>query len=149
MQIDIVLETAEAREVHHFALLFGYGASVINPYLAFAVIEKLVKDKTIQVDYRRAEENYVKAINKGLLKILSKMGISTLRSYRSAQIFETVGMDNDMVEKYFEGTISAIGGIGIEELAMEALIQHKEAFNRSGEDFIIPSAGNYQLPDQW
>ena len=143
MQIDIILETAEAREVHHFALLFGYGASVINPYMAFAVIEKLVKDKIIQVDYQRAEENYVKAINKGLLKILSKMGISTLRSYRSAQIFETVGLSYDMVEKYFEGTVSRIGGIGMEDLALEALIPHREAFSKSCEDLYIQSTGNY------
>lgn len=143
MQIDIILETAEAREVHHFALLFGYGASVINPYMAFAVIERLVKEKTIQVDFRRAEENYIKAINKGLLKILSKMGISTLRSYRSAQIFETVGLSHDLVEKYFEGTISRIGGIGTLELAREALIPHKEAFSKSCEDQYIQSSGNY------
>jgi len=143
MQIDIIVETAEAREVHHFALLFGYGASVINPYMAFAVIERLVKERIIQVDYRRAEENYIKAINKGLLKILSKMGISTLRSYRSAQIFETVGLDHDMVEKYFEGTISRIGGIGMQELAREALIPHKEAFHKSCEDYTIQSTGNY------
>ncbi len=143
MQIDIIIETAEAREVHHFALLFGYGASVINPYMAFAVIEKLVNDKTIQVDYQRAEENYIKAINKGLLKILSKMGISTLRSYRSAQIFEAVGLSYDMVEKYFEGTVSRIGGIGMEDLALEALIPHKGAFNKSCEDFYIQSTGNY------
>ena len=143
MQIDIILETAEAREVHHFALLFGYGASVINPYMAFAVIEKLVKERTIQVDYQRAQENYIKAINKGLLKILSKMGISTLRSYRSAQIFETVGLSHDMVDKYFEGTISRIGGIGIEELAQEALIPHQEAFSKPCENLQIPSAGFY------
>ena len=143
MQIDIIMETAEAREVHHFALLFGYGASVINPYMAFAVIEKLVKDKTIQVDYQRAEENYVKAINKGLLKILSKMGISTLRSYRSAQIFETVGLSNDMIEKYFEGTVSRISGIGMEDLALETLIPHKEAFSKSCDDLLIQSTGNY------
>jgi glutamate synthase (NADPH/NADH) large chain len=143
MQIDIILETAEAREVHHFALLFGYGASVINPYMAFAVIERLVKDRTIQVDYQKAEENYIKAINKGLLKILSKMGISTLRSYRSAQIFESVGLSHDMVEKYFEGTISRLGGIGMEELAREALIPHRAAFSKSCEDLFIRSTGNY------
>lgn len=143
MQIDIILETAEAREVHHFALLFGYGASVINPYMAFAIIEKLVKEKTIQVDYQRAEENYIKAINKGLLKILSKMGISTLRSYRSAQIFEAVGLSCDMVEKYFKGTVSRIDGIGMEELALEALISHKEAFSKSCEDLYIQSSGSY------
>jgi glutamate synthase (NADPH/NADH) large chain len=143
MQIDIILETAEAREVHHFALLFGYGASVINPYMAFAIIEKLVKDRTIQVDYQRAEENYIKAINKGLLKILSKMGISTLRSYRSAQIFETVGLSHELVEKYFEGTISRIGGIGIEELALEALIPHQEAFSKPCDELQVQSAGTY------
>jgi glutamate synthase (NADPH/NADH) large chain len=117
MQIDLVLETAEAREVHHFALLFGYGASVINPYLAFAVIEQLVKERVIQVDFSTAEKNYMKAIEKGLLKILSKMGISTLRSYRSAQIFEAVGLGTELVNRYFEGTVSRIGGIGIEEIA--------------------------------
>ncbi len=125
------------------SLLFGYGASVINPYMAFAVIEKLVKDRTIQVDYQRAEENYVKAINKGLLKILSKMGISTLRSYRSAQIFETVGLSYDMVEKYFEGTVSRISGIGMEDLALETLIPHKEAFSKPFDDLLIQSSGNY------
>ncbi len=91
MQIDIVVESAEPREVMHFALLFGYGASIINPYLAFAVINRLVRDKAIQLDYQKAEENYVNSINKGILKIMSKMGISTLRSYRSSQIFEAVG----------------------------------------------------------
>ena len=77
MQIDLVVETAEAREVHHFALLFGYGASIINPYVAFSIIEKLVREKRIQQDYQKAEQNYINALNKGLLKILSKMGIST------------------------------------------------------------------------
>ncbi len=143
MQIDIILETAEAREVHHFALLFGYGASVINPYMAFAVIERLVKQKDIQVDYLRAEENYITSINKGLLKIMSKMGISVLRSYRSAQIFETVGLSHDLVEKYFEGTISRIGGIGMEDLAQEALIPHGEAFSKPCEEIFIHSTGNY------
>ena len=128
MQIDIVVETAEAREVHHFALLFGYGASVINPYLSFAVIQKLVEKKNIQQDYATAEDHYVKAVNKGLLKVLSKMGISTLRSYRAAQIFEAVGIHQDVIKKYFEGTVSRIGGIGIQDIAREALIPHSLAF---------------------
>ncbi len=128
MQIDIVVETGEAREVHHFALLFGYGASVINPYLSFAVVQKLVEKKAIQQDYSKAEENYVKAVNKGLLKVLSKMGISTLRSYRAAQIFEAVGIHPDVIKKYFEGTVSRIGGIGLTEIAREALIPHSLAF---------------------
>jgi glutamate synthase (NADPH/NADH) large chain len=132
MQIDIVVESADPREVMHFALLFGYGASIINPYMSFAVIDKLVKDKAIQLDYQKAEENYINAINKGILKIMSKMGISALRSYRSSQIFEAVGISHDVINKYFEGTTSRIGGIGIEEIAEEVLIPHRRAF--SGED---------------
>ncbi len=129
MQIDLVVETGDAREVHHFALLFGYGASIINPYLSFSVIEKLVKEKVIQQDYQKAEENYINAVNKGLLKILSKMGISTLRSYRAAQIFEAVGIHPDVINRYFQGTVSRIGGIGLEEIAEEALIPHHDAFS--------------------
>jgi glutamate synthase (NADPH/NADH) large chain len=128
MQIDIVVESAEPREVMHFALLFGYGASIINPYMCFAAIEKLVKENKMQMDYDRAEWNFMHAIEKGLLKILSKMGISTLRSYRAAQIFEAVGIDKTIINKYFEGTHSRIGGIGMEELTREILIPHKNAF---------------------
>jgi len=128
MQIDIVVESAEPREVMHFALLFGYGASIINPYMSFAVIDKLVKEKAIQLDYQKAEENYVHAINKGILKIMSKMGICTLRSYRSSQIFEAVGIHNDVINKYFEGTVSRIGGIGLNEITEEVLIPHRKAF---------------------
>lgn len=128
MQIDIVVESAEPREVMHFALLFGYGASIINPYMCFAAIEKLVKENKMQMDYDRAEWNYMHAIEKGLLKILSKMGISTLRSYRAAQIFEAIGIDKAIINKYFEGTHSRIGGIGMEELTREILMPHRNAF---------------------
>ncbi len=128
MQIDIVVESAEPREVMHFALLFGYGASIINPYMCFAAIDKLVKENKMQMDYDRAEWNYMHAVNKGLLKILSKMGISTLRSYRAAQIFEAVGIDQSVINKYFEGTHSRLGGIGLEEITRETLIPHKNAF---------------------
>ena len=128
MQIDIVVETGEPREVMHFALLFGYGASIINPYMSFAIIDKLVKDKAIQLDYHTAESNYINSINKGILKIMSKMGISTLRSYRSSQIFEAVGIHNDVIEKYFAGTVSRIGGIGMAEIAKEVLVPHGKAF---------------------
>ncbi|MFW5877939.1 MAG: glutamate synthase large subunit, partial [bacterium] len=134
MQVDIVLETGEAREVHHFALLFGFGASIINPYLAFSVVEKLVKEKMIQQDYQKAEQNYIKAVNKGLLKILSKMGISTLRSYRAAQIFEAVGIKSEVVEKYFTGTLSRIEGIGLEEISEEIKRPHRDAFSGNMED---------------
>lgn len=128
MQIDIVVESAEPREVMHFALLFGYGASIINPYMSLAVIDKLIKDKAIQLDYQKAEENYVNAVNKGILKIMSKMGISTLRSYRSSQIFEAIGIHPDIINKYFKGTTSRIGGIGMHEIAEEVLIPHRKAF---------------------
>ena len=128
MQIDIVVESAEPREVMHFALLFGYGASIINPYMAFAVIDKLVKEKAIQLDYQNARDNYIHAINKGILKIMSKMGICTLRSYRSSQIFEAVGVHPDIIDKYFAGTVSRIGGIGMSEIVEEVLIPHRRAF---------------------
>ncbi len=129
MQIDIVVESAEPREVMHFALLFGYGASIINPYMSLAVIDNLVKNKAIQLDYQKAEENYINAINKGIKKIMSKMGISTLRSYRSSQIFEALGIHPDVIEKYFKGTVSRLGGIGMNEIAEEVLIPHRRAFH--------------------
>ncbi len=137
MQIDIVVESAEPREVMHFALLFGYGASIINPYMSFAVIDKLVKAKSIQLDYQKAEENYINAVNKGILKIMSKMGISTLRSYRSAQIFEAVGIHPDVINRYFEGTVSRIGGIGMSEIAKEVLIPHLKAFIEEQQPEIL------------
>jgi glutamate synthase (NADPH/NADH) large chain len=137
MQIDIVVESAEPREVMHFALLFGYGASIINPYLSLAVIEKLIKDKAIQLDYQKAEENYVNAVNKGILKIMSKMGISTLRSYRSSQIFEAVGISHEFIDKYFTGTISRIGGIGMHEVAEEVLIPHRKAYEKEQQSEIL------------
>lgn len=137
MQIDLVIESAEPREVMHFALLFGYGASVINPYMSFAVINQLVKEKAIQLDYQKAESNYINAINKGILKIMSKMGISTLRSYRSSQIFEAVGIHEDVIEKYFAGTVSNIGGIGLSEITEEILIPHRKAFIEEQQQEIL------------
>ncbi len=137
MQIDIVVETAEPREVMHFALLFGYGASIINPYMSFAIIDRLVKEKAIQLDYQKAEANYINSINKGILKIMSKMGISTLRSYRSSQIFEAVGINPDVINKYFAGTISRIGGISMNEIAEEVLIPHRKAFIEETQPEIL------------
>jgi glutamate synthase (NADPH/NADH) large chain len=145
MQIDIVVESAEPREVMHFALLFGYGASIINPYMSFAVIDKLVRDKAIQLDYQKAEENYINSINKGILKIMSKMGISTLRSYRSSQLFEAVGIHSDVTDKYFPGTISRIGGIGLSELAEEVLIPHRKAFSEElKQEFLTEGIYSYR-----
>lgn len=142
MQIDLVVESAEPREVMHFALLFGYGASIINPYFSLAVIDKLVKQKAIQLDYQKAEGNYINSINKGILKIMSKMGISTLRSYRSSQIFEAVGLSRELTDKYFSGTVSRLGGIGITELAREAVIPHSKAFSQ-GTSPVMLSEGLY------
>jgi len=128
MQIDIVVESAEPREIMHFALLFGYGATAVNPYMAFAVLNDLVKNKEIQSDYETAERHYIKSVNKGLLKVLSKMGISTLRSYRGAQIFEAVGISSDVLHRYFEGTTSKIGGITLDDIARDAIMMHKQGF---------------------
>ena len=128
MQIDIVVESAEPRETMHFALLFGYGASVINPYGAFAVLNDLVKNKEIQSDYETAENHYIKSVNKGLLKVLSKMGISTIRSYRGAQIFEAVGISSNVLQRYFAGTTSKIEGITLEDIARDAIYMHKQGF---------------------
>ena len=128
MQIDIVVETAEPREVMHFALLFGFGANAINPYMVFAVISEKIKSGDIKMDLETAKKHYIKAVNKGLLKVLSKMGNSTLRSYRGAHIFEAVGLSSSFLEKYFKGISSAIEGIDIEDVANEVLRPHNEAF---------------------
>lgn len=147
MQIDLVVESADPREIMHFALLFGYGASIINPYLSFAVIDQLVRDKALQLDYQKAEANYVNAINKGILKIMSKMGISTLRSYRSSQIFEAVGIHQEVIDRYFEGTVSRIGGIGLEEITEELLRPHRKAFQEDHK-FEILEEGIYSFRKQ-
>ena len=133
MQIALILESAEPREVNHFALLFGYGASVVNPYGAFSVVEKLCDSGTINLDYPHARENYIKSIDKGLLKVMSKMGISTLRSYHGSQIFEAIGISAETVDKYFSGTGSRIGGITLEEIAGEVLLSHRDAFTESNK----------------
>jgi len=129
-KIGLVVETGEARELMHFALLIGYGAVAINPYLAFATIREMVKEeyylKEVPVDY--AEKNYLKATRKGLLKIIAKMGISTVQSYRGAQIFEAVGLNKAVIDKYFARTPSRIEGIGIDVIAEEALLRHKRAY---------------------
>jgi glutamate synthase (NADPH/NADH) large chain len=139
MQIAIVVETAEAREVNHFALLFGFGATAVNPYMVFAVLDEKVKTHEIQLDYHTAEKNYIKSLNKGLLKILSKMGISTLRSYRGAQIFEAVGIGQKVLDSYFEGMKSRIEGIDLMDIARDALFSHWGAFKE--EDAV-----NKKLP---
>ncbi len=145
MQVGLVLESAEPREVMHFALLLGYGASVINPYGAFGVIDELVQKGEITLEYEKARENYIKAIDNGILKVLSKMGISTLRSYHGAQIFACMGIDQAVVDKYFNGTASKIGGIGLAEIAAEAAMPHHQAFTSLHENgsYLPSTVGIY------
>lgn len=143
-QCALIIETAEAREVMHFALLFGYGASVVNPYGAFATIYDLFKKGTWPEfkNYLEAENTYIDAIDKGLLKVLSKLGISTLRSYHGAQTFEAIGLGRAVIEQYFTGTASRIGGIGLPEIAQEALMHHARAYVERPR--LLPSEGVYQ-----
>lgn len=119
IQTALVVESGEPRETMHFALLIGYGANAVNPYMALAVIEHMVRDGKIQMDVDTAERNYLKAVDKGLLKIMSKMGIATIRSYRGSGLFEAVGLSKDIMSRYFGGTASNVGGIGLDEIASE------------------------------
>ena len=143
-QIALIVETAEAREVMHMALLIGFGASAVNPYMAFAVLDRLVAQGDIQLDYETAEKHYVKALNKGLLKIISKMGISTIRSYRGAEIFEAVGLSDGLLKRYFRGMTSKIGGADLEDLAVDTLAAHAHGFGELyDEDAPLENFGNY------
>ncbi|GHT16069.1 glutamate synthase [Bacteroidia bacterium] len=117
-QIGVLVESAEPREVMHFALLLGFGASAVNPYMAFAVIDNEIKKGNIRLDVDTAVAHYIKSINKGLMKVLSKMGISTLRSYRGAKIFEAIGISQELSDRYFGGITTTIGGIGLEDIAL-------------------------------
>lgn len=143
-QVGFVLESGEPREVHHFALLLGYGATAINPYLAFETIHDQIRQGVWEIEESRAIKNFVKAINKGVVKVLSKMGISTIRSYLGAQIFEALGIGPEVVEKYFTGTASRLGGIGLNEIAAEALIRHGQAFSSPSIHDSLAVGGNYQ-----
>ncbi len=144
VQTALIVESGEIREVMHAALLLGYGASAINPYMAFAVIDDLVKHGEVQLDYATAERNYIKAIDKGLLKIMSKMGISTIRSYRGAKIFESIGLSGDLLQKYFGTSTSSIGGIGLSTIAADAAKMHSQGFGQSPSD-ILPFIGQYSF----
>jgi len=149
MQAGLVVETAEAREVHDFALLIGYGAAAINPYLALDTVRALVEDGRVPGTVEAAQHRYIHGIEEGLLKVMSKMGISTLQSYRGAQIFEAVGLDRAMVKRHFTGTPSRVEGIGMHELGIEALERHDRGFGRqaamlSTDGELLPTGGNYQ-----
>src|SRR5579872_5122241 len=147
-QVALIIESGEPREVMHFCLLIGYGASAINPYLAIETLEAMAIRKLLppaEVTFETALKNYKKAINKGLLKVFSKMGISTLQSYRGAQVFEAIGLNKSLVEKYFTGTPSRIEGVGLDVLAREAKMKHDLAFRPvTGADTELDVGGNYQ-----
>ena len=117
VQTALIVESGEIREVMHAALLLGYGASALCPYLTYAILDDLVKKGKIQEDYHTAEQNYIKAVKKGLFKIMAKMGISTIRSYRGAKIFESIGLSESLLKSYFGTEVSTIGGIGLETIA--------------------------------
>ena len=144
VQTALVVETGEMREVMHAALLLGYGASAINPYMAFAILDDLVDRQEIQLNYETAEKNYVKAICKGLFKIMSKMGISTIRSYRGAKLFEAIGLSRDLADTYFGGTTSNIGGIRLEEIAADAIAMHNDTFSHP-TDSLLEHKGIYSF----
>ncbi|MEO0604862.1 MAG: glutamate synthase-related protein, partial [Myxococcota bacterium] len=144
LQAGLVLETGEAREVHDFACLLGYGVGAICPYLALDTVHDLVRGGRVALDPALAVARYVQAIEKGLLKILSKMGISTLRSYRGAQIFEAVGLDPELVDRHFTGTPSRIGGLDLADLGREALTRHARAHFAEAVVPELPSGGDYR-----
>jgi glutamate synthase (NADPH/NADH) large chain len=128
-RVGLVVEAGDAREVHHMALLIGFGAAAVNPYLAFETIEDLIRDGAIEgVSPRQAVRNYIKACGKGVLKVMSKMGISTVASYCGAQVFESIGLAQDLVDEYFTGTVSRLGGVGLDVLAAEVASRHERAW---------------------
>jgi len=141
-QVALVIESGEPREVMHYCLLIGYGASAINPYLAIETLEDL--GKRGGTDFATALKNYKKAVNKGLLKVFSKMGISTLQSYRGAQVFEAIGLNQDLIDRYFTGTASRIEGVGLDVLAREAQMKHAHAYQKASEnDTELDVGGQY------
>jgi glutamate synthase (ferredoxin) len=145
-RVGLLVESGEPREAHHFALLIGYGAGAVNPYLAFETIEGMIRQGLLEgIQYEDAVRNYVKAIVKGIVKVISKMGISTIQSYRGAQIFEAIGLNRSIVDKYFTWTPSRIGGIDSRDLAREAQLQHERAFAAGPVDGAgLESGGQYK-----
>ncbi|WP_435011315.1 glutamate synthase large subunit [Tundrisphaera lichenicola] len=143
----LIIECGDAREVHHFALLLGYGAGTINPYVAFETLDDMISQGMIrpEVDHAEAVKRYRKAIKKGVVKVMSKMGISTIQSYRGAQIFEAIGLNSEFIDRYFEKTASRIGGVGLEEIARETLYHHRKAYaDREVGPAMLDWGGQYQ-----
>ncbi|MEB3827443.1 glutamate synthase large subunit [Phormidium sp. CCY1219] len=145
-QVGLVLESGEPREVHHFAVLIGYGCCAINPYLAFETIDDMIRSGSLEdIDYKTACKNYMKAVTKGVIKIASKIGISTIQSYRGAQIFEAIGLDESLINKYFTWTASRIQGANLETIATEAILRHAHAFpDRPANGHTLDVGGEYQ-----
>jgi len=145
-RVSLVLETGDAREVHHFALLIGYGCSAINPYVAFETIDDMIREGLLTgIDHKKACANFVKAASKGVVKVMSKMGISAIQSYRGAQVFEALGLRQDVVDHYFTWTPSRVGGIGLDVIAQEVLLRHRAAYpERAVESHVLPVGGIYQ-----
>ena len=142
VQTALIVESGEIRETMHAALLLGYGASALCPYMTFAILDDLVKRGKIQEEYATAEKNYIKAVDKGLKKIMSKMGISTIRSYRGAKIFESIGLGEDLLRRYFGTETSTIGGIGLKEIARDAMALHTNS-SLSTDHYSLPNQGQF------
>ncbi len=143
VQTALIVESGEIRETMHAALLLGYGASALCPYMTFAILDDLVKRGKIQENYATAEANYIKAVKKALLKIMAKMGISTIRSYRGAKIFESIGLSESLLKTYFGTEISTIGGIGLETIAHDAITMHDKAFGMKRKPDFLPNLGQF------
>ncbi len=143
--VGLILESGEPREVHHFCVLLGFGLDVINPYLAYEAIKYMADKGEIECGYDKGVYNYRKTCHKGIRKVMAKMGISTIQSYRGAQIFEALGIHEEVIDRCFTGAVSRIGGVGFEEIAKEVMMTHKESFHKTGApDNILPSGGIYQ-----
>ena len=143
VQTALIVESGEIREVMHAALLLGYGASALCPYMTYAVLDDLVKRGKIQENYETAEANYIKAVKKGLFKIMAKMGISTIRSYRGAKIFESIGLSESLLKSYFGTEISTVGGIGLKTIAKDAIAFHDKAFDTNTNIDFLPALGQF------
>ncbi|QII49260.1 glutamate synthase large subunit [Bacillus paralicheniformis] len=149
-KVSIIAQSGEAREVHHFAALIGYGADAIHPYLTYATYKQAIEDGALSISYEEAVTKYSKSVTEGVVKVMSKMGISTVQSYRGAQIFEAVGISKDVIDSYFTGTASQLGGIGLDTIAEEAKRRHREAYEDtfsetldSGSDFQWRKGGEH------
>ncbi|SEC14949.1 glutamate synthase large subunit [Paenibacillus sp. GP183] len=145
-KVSLLIESGEPREVHHFALLLGYGASAINPYLALESLDDMIRrNMLVGMDHEKAVYNYIKAVTKGVVKVLAKMGISTIQSYRGAQIFEAIGLSQELVDQYFTWTYTPVGGIGIDVVARESVLRHQRAYSeQEGVDRVLDTGGDLQ-----